>query len=105
MAKCKSDGFDSFNMVFTGPLEEPKKTPEAIIAEELKKREQEKEKKEITKRISVTVDPPVYEDIQKIASINQMSASSLIRELLKQHVENNQEVLQLYAKLHKKSKK
>lgn len=58
-----------------------------------------KEDRELKKRISLSVLPSLYEDVQKIAYVQRRSLSNLIDELLEQYRMNHQQELEEYKKI------
>lgn len=60
-----------------------------------------KEDRELKKRISLSVLPSLYEDIQKIAYVQRKSVSDVVGELFEQYRENHGAALSEYQKLKK----
>lgn len=58
-----------------------------------------KEDRELKKRISLSVLPSLYEDIQKIAFVQRRSVSDLIGEQMEQYKKEHEKVLVEYEKL------
>lgn len=59
------------------------------------------EDRELKKRISLSVLPSLYEDIQKIAYVQRRSVSDLVGELLEEYREANEGDVQRYQDLQK----
>ena len=55
-----------------------------------------KEERELKKRISLSVQPSLYDDIQKIAYVQRKSVSEIICSLMKQYRNENQKDLEEY---------
>ena len=74
-------------------------------AEETKQRSvgrgRPKEDRELKKRISLSVLPSVYEDIQKIAYVQRRSVSELIGELLEGYRVEHKAEIQRYGEIEK----
>lgn len=64
----------------------------------------QREDREIKKRVSLSVLPSLYEDIQKIAYIQRRSTSDLVAVLLKQYREEHGAELVEYETIKKKGK-
>ena len=60
-----------------------------------------KEDRELKKRISLSVLPSVYEDIQKIAYVQRRSVSELIGELLEGYRVEHKAEIQRYGEIEK----
>ena len=60
-----------------------------------------KEKRELRKRVSLSVLPSLYEDIQKIAYVERRSVSELLGELMAQYREQQKKELLEYEKVRK----
>lgn len=58
-----------------------------------------KEDRELKKRISLSVLPSLYEDIQKIAYVQRKSASDLVGELMEKYRKEHAEVLVEYESI------
>ena len=58
--------------------------------------------RELKKRISLSVLPSLYEDVQKIAYVQRKSVSDLVGELLENYRENNSDALKEYQKINNK---
>ncbi len=58
-----------------------------------------KEDREIKKRVSLSVLPSLYEDIQKIAYVQRRSISDLIGELLEQYRKDHESELKEYMEI------
>lgn len=58
-----------------------------------------KEDRELKKRISLSVLPSLYEDIQKIAYVQRRSISDLVSEMCVQYRMNHKEDLEEYMEL------
>ena len=58
-----------------------------------------KEGRETKKRVSLSVLPSLYEDIQKIAYVQRQSVSDLVGELLKRYREEHKKELSEYEML------
>ena len=61
-----------------------------------------KEDREIKKRVSLSVMPSLYEDIQKIAYVQRRSISDLVGDLMEQFRAGHEEELAEYRKIVKK---
>lgn len=61
-----------------------------------------KEYREIKKRVSLSVLPSLYEDIQKIAYVQRRSISDLVGDLMEQFRAGHEEELAEYRKIVKK---
>ena len=61
-----------------------------------------KENREIKKRVSLSVLPSLYEDIQKIAYVQRRSISDLVGDLMEQFRAGHEEELAEYRKIVKK---
>ena len=61
-----------------------------------------KEGREIKKRVSLSVLPSLYEDIQKIAYVQRRSISDLVGDLMEQFRAGHEEELAEYRKIVKK---
>lgn len=64
-----------------------------------------KEDREIKKRVSLSVLPSVYEDIQKIAYVQRRSISDLVGDLMEQFRAGHEEELAEYRKIKNNEKK
>ena len=60
-----------------------------------------KEDRELRKRVSLSVLPSLYEDIQKIAYVERRSVSELHSELMVQYRDQQEAVLSEYEKVRK----
>lgn len=60
-----------------------------------------KEDRELRKRVSLSVLPSLYEDIQKIAYVERRSVSELLSDLMLQYREQQKSVLSEYEKVRK----
>ena len=60
-----------------------------------------KEDRELKKRISLSVFPSLYEDIQKIAYMQRRSISEIVGELLEEYRVKHQNEIMKYEKLKK----
>lgn len=60
-----------------------------------------KEDREIKKRVSLSVMPSLYGDIQKIAYVQRKSVSELLSEMMERYREGHFEALQEYEKIKK----
>ena len=60
-----------------------------------------KENRELRKRVSLSVLPSLYEDIQKIAYVERRSVSELISDLMLQYREQRKSALSEYEKVRK----
>lgn len=58
-----------------------------------------KENRELKKRVSLSVMPSLYEDIQKIAYVQRRSVSDLVCGLLAQYREQHEDALEEYCRL------
>lgn len=58
-----------------------------------------KENRELKKRISLSVLPSLYEDIQKIAYVQRKSVSELVAEVMEEYRENHKTQLAEYEEL------
>lgn len=58
--------------------------------------------RELKKRISLSVKPSLYEDIQKIAYVQRVSISDLIGNLMEKYRADHPEVLVEYTKIKKR---
>lgn len=63
-----------------------------------------KEEREIKKRVSLSVTPSLYEDIQKIAYVQRKSISELIGDLMEQFRAGHEKELAEYRKIKKGEK-
>ena len=74
-------------------------------AEEAKQRSagrgRPKEARELRKRVSLSVLPSLYEDIQKIAYVERRSVSELLSDLMMQYRNQKNDVLLEYEKVRK----
>lgn len=61
-----------------------------------------KEDREIKKRVSLSVMPSLYEDIQKIAYVQRRSVSELIGDLLESYRAEHKADIQVYGDLKKR---
>ena len=75
------------------PTEEPKQRSTG--------RGRPKEDRELRKRVSLSVLPSLYEDIQKIAYVERRSVSELLSELMVQYRDQQEAVLSEYEKVRK----
>ena len=57
-----------------------------------------KENRELKKRISLSVLPSLYEDIQKIAYVQRKSTSEVVQEMMEEYRKRNIEKLGEYAR-------
>lgn len=60
-----------------------------------------KEDRELRKRVSLSVLPSLYEDIQKIAYVERRSVSELLSDLMMQYRNHKNDVLLEYEKVRK----
>lgn len=60
-----------------------------------------KEGRELRKRVSLSVLPSLYEDIQKIAYVERRSVSELLSDLMLQYRDQQKAVLSEYEKVRK----
>ena len=60
-----------------------------------------KEDRELRKRVSLSVLPSLYEDIQKIAYVERRSVSELLSDLMVQYRDQQKSVLSEYEKVRK----
>ena len=60
-----------------------------------------KEDRELRKRVSLSVLPSLYEDIQKIAYVERRSVSELLSDLMLQYREQQKSALSEYEKVRK----
>ena len=60
-----------------------------------------KENRELRKRVSLSVLPSLYEDIQKIAYVERRSVSELLSDLMLQYREQQKSALSEYEKVRK----
>ena len=60
-----------------------------------------KEDRELKKRISLSVLPSLYDDIQKIAYVERRSVSELLSDLMAQYRDQQKSVLSEYEKVRK----
>lgn len=60
-----------------------------------------KEDREIKKRVSLSVMPSLYEDIQKIAYVQRRSISELVGDILEKYRREHQDVLREYENIKK----
>lgn len=58
-----------------------------------------KKNRELKKRISLSVLPSLYEDIQKIAYVQRKSASDLVGELMEKYRKEHEDVLVEYESI------
>ena len=74
-------------------------------AEETKQRSagrgRPKENRELRKRVSLSVLPSLYEDIQKIAYVERRSVSELLSDLMLQYRDQQKSALSEYEKVRK----
>lgn len=86
----------------TGTMEEEKETetenPE--IGATVKGRS--KMDRETKKRVSLSVYPSTYSDLQKIAYVNRQSVSDIVTELITKYIEDNRNKLKEYNELKSK---
>ena len=68
-------------------------------------RSRPKEAREIKKRVSLSVMPSLYEDIQKIAYVQRRSISDVVGDLMEQFREGHEEELAEYRKIKNNEKK
>lgn len=73
----------------------------AMAATSSGRRGRPKEDRELKKRISLSVLPSVYEDIQKIAYVQRRSVSELIGELLEGYRVEHKAEIQRYGEIEK----
>ena len=59
------------------------------------------ERRDLKKRISLSVLPSLYEDIQKIAYVQRRSVSDIVEEQLRRYREKNKDALSEYEKIKK----
>ena len=59
------------------------------------------EGRELKKRITLSVLPSLYEDIQKIAYVQRRSVSDIVEEQLRRYREKNKDALSEYEKIKK----
>lgn len=64
-----------------------------------------KEEREIKKRVSLSVMPSLYEDIQKIAYVQRRSVSELISDLLERFRAEHEKELAEYGRIKNREKK
>ena len=64
-----------------------------------------KEERETKKRVSLSVLPSLYEDIQKIAYVQRRSISDVVGDLMEQFREGHEEELAEYRKIKNNEKK
>lgn len=64
-----------------------------------------KEDREIKKRVSLSVMPSLYEDIQKIAYVQRRSISDVVGDLMEQFRAGHEEELAEYRKIKNNEKK
>lgn len=64
-----------------------------------------KEDREIKKRVSLSVMPSLYEDIQKIAYVQRRSISDVVGDLMEQFRAGHEEELTEYRKIKNNEKK
>lgn len=64
-----------------------------------------KEDREIKKRVSLSVMPSLYEDIQKIAYVQRRSISDVVGDLMEQFREGHEKELAEYRKIKNSEKK
>lgn len=62
-----------------------------------------KENRELKKRISLSVLPSLYEDIQKIAYMQRKSTSEAVQEMMEEYRKRNIRKLREYDQLHGES--
>lgn len=60
-----------------------------------------REDRELKKRISLSVFPSVYEDIQKIAYVQRKSTSELVGDILEKYRREHQDALREYENIKK----
>lgn len=60
-----------------------------------------KENRELRKRVSLSVLPSLYEDIQKIAYVERRSVSELLSDLMLQYRDQQKSALSEYEKVRK----
>ena len=75
------------------PTEEPKQRSTG--------RGRPKEDRELRKRVSLSVLPSLYEDIQKIAYVERRSVSELLSDLMLQYRDQQKSALSEYEKVRK----
>lgn len=73
-------------------------TPDAP-ATDTASRGRPKEDRELKKRISFSVKPSLYEDLQKIAYVQRVSISYLIGNLMEQYRADHPEAIEEYKKI------
>ena len=57
--------------------------------------------RELKKRVSLSILPSLYEDIQKIAYVQRRSVSDIVEEQLRRYREKNKDALSEYEKIKK----
>jgi hypothetical protein len=72
-----------------------------MVATSSGRRGRPKENRELKKRISLSVLPSLYEDIQKIAYVQRRSVSDLISGLLIQYRSEHKQEIQIYMEIGK----
>ena len=75
--------------------------PEEETKQRSASRGRPKEDRELRKRVSLSVLPSLYEDIQKIAYVERRSVSELLSELMVQYRDQQEAVLSEYEKVRK----
>lgn len=66
---------------------------------EVERRGRPKEERELKKRISLSVSPSLYDDIQKIAYIQRKSVSELISYMMEEYRGSHMKELEEYKKI------
>ena len=92
-----------------GKLEERENRRKSVIGSMIERTEtlsaggrgRPKEDRELKRRISLSVLPSLYEDIQKIAYMQRKSVSELVAGMMVEYRESHKEVLDEYDKLQK----
>ena len=72
-----------------------------MVATSSGRRGRPKENRELKKRISLSVLPSLYEDIQKIAYVQRRSVSDMISGLLIQYRSEHKQEIQIYMEIGK----
>ena len=70
-----------------------------MVAASSGRRGRPKENRELKKRISLSVLPSVYEEIQKISYVERKSISALMETIMKKYINEHREELAEYKKL------
>lgn len=84
----------------TDTMEEEKETEKPEIGATVKGRS--KMDRETKKRVSLSVYPSTYSDLQKIAYVNRQSVSDIVTELITKYIEDNKNKLKEYNELKSK---